>query len=112
MPDKHLRFPKKLVERQKLRDIQSDKKDAVAHLLILADTSGAAENTGKQLDRNVEPAQHRDRHVAAVFGKALDIARHVIARNHIDVAYSMEWNTWQGRTTLQMVVADIKPAGG
>ena len=35
-----------------------------------------------------------------------------IARNHIDVAYSMEWNTWQGRTTLQMVVADIKPAGG
>ncbi|MDP6514965.1 MAG: single-stranded-DNA-specific exonuclease RecJ [SAR202 cluster bacterium] len=34
-----------------------------------------------------------------------------IARDHIDVAYSMEWNTWQGRTTLQMVVADIKPAG-
>jgi single-stranded-DNA-specific exonuclease len=34
-----------------------------------------------------------------------------IARDQIDVAYSMEWNTWQGRTTLQMLVADIKPAG-
>lgn len=34
-----------------------------------------------------------------------------IARDHIDVAYSMEWNTWQGRTTLQMLVEDIKPAG-
>ena len=34
-----------------------------------------------------------------------------MARDLIDVAYSMEWNTWQGRTTLQMVVADIKPAG-
>ena len=34
-----------------------------------------------------------------------------IARTYIDVAYSLEWNTWQGRKTLQMIVSDIKPAG-
>jgi len=31
------------------------------------------------------------------------------ARGYIDVAYSMELNTWRGRTTLQMVIADFKP---
>ena len=29
----------------------------------------------------------------------------------LESAACKEWNTWQGRKTLQMIVSDIKPAG-
>ncbi len=39
-------------------------------------------------------------------------AREDLADGQIDFVYAMELNEWQGRTTLQLVVEDLRPAGG
>ncbi len=33
-----------------------------------------------------------------------------VARESIDIAYGMEHNTWQGRTNIQLVIEDLRPA--
>ena len=36
------------------------------------------------LNRRRQAALHRDRHVAAILGQALEIARHIVARDHVE----------------------------
>ena len=39
-------------------------------------------------------------------------ARAELARDRIDIAYSMELNEWRGRKTMQLVIEDLRPSAG